>query len=247
LNPGQRRAAVDPADHSGLLPREEPRRRADQLHLDPVQPGGGAGSQRAAQRTMQPRVPVQVQAGRGCPHCLGSQLQPVEHQMGSGPQQLLVLAAGRLAFRAVADDDRPGPHPGDGGELAGGREPGAAAAGEPRRGDHLDQLPRPAVGRRAVGAQVGVQVHSLQQPGQAAAVGAIGVPGVPRQGAGGGHRGRPCPAAWRPAARPPAASSSALTTRRKRGTAVIERRSRYTAAAATAVRQSTVTASSQPD
>jgi len=51
--------------------------------------------------------------------------------MGSGPQQLLVLAAGGLAFRAVADDDRPAAGLGHSGELAGGGEPGAAAASEP--------------------------------------------------------------------------------------------------------------------
>jgi len=134
--------------------------------------------------------------------------------------------------------------PGDGGELAGGREPGAAAAGEPRCGDHLDQLPRPTVGRRPVGAQVGVQVHSLQQPGRG--LGARGAAIVPRQGVGGGHRGAPRSAAWRPAGWA-AASSSAVMTRRKRGIAVVERRSRTTTAAATAARQSTVTASSQPD
>ena len=93
---------------------------------------------------------------------LGGQLQPVQDQVRGGPQQCLVLVAGRLALGAVADDDRGALLARDGRELAVGGERRTAASGQAGRLDGVDEQGGAAtVGRLAVHLQVIRQVHRL--------------------------------------------------------------------------------------
>ncbi len=102
LERGQRGAAAEPVHHRGLLAGQEPRRGLGDRHAEPVQAAGGPFGQRA-QDLRAGRV-VQVQVRLGGADRLGGQLQAVQHEVGREPQQHLVLAAGRLALRAVGHD-----------------------------------------------------------------------------------------------------------------------------------------------
>ena len=147
LERGQRGAAAEPVHHRGLLAGQEPRRGLGDRHAEPVQAAGGPFGQRA-QDLRAGRV-VQVQVRLGGADRLGGQLQAVEHEVGREPQQHLVLAAGRLALRAVGHDHlaalaRAGP--GHRGQLPVHREGRAAPAGQAGRLDVGDEQVRRARG-----------------------------------------------------------------------------------------------------
>ncbi len=72
-----------------------------------------------------------------------------------------VLAAGGLGFRPVGNHDGATARRGhrDGAQLPSGRERGAAAAGQPRPLDGIDETAGIAERRRAVPVQVRAQIH----------------------------------------------------------------------------------------
>jgi len=115
-----------------------------------------------------PRVARHVEHGRVRAGCLRGKLQPVQHQVRGTPQQGFVLAAGRLALGAVADDHGGGPGLRGGGELTGDGEGGTAPAGQPGLGDLGHEPARAARNtERAVGGQVRAQVRGhAARPGQ---------------------------------------------------------------------------------
>ena len=63
-----------------------------------------------------------------------------EHELRRAAEEGLVLVAHRLALGAVRKHELPASHRGHRGELAAGREPGAAAAAEPARCCCVDQV-----------------------------------------------------------------------------------------------------------
>src|SRR6266567_107598 len=138
---------------------------------------------------------VQVQVRLGGADRLGGQLQPVEHEVRREPQQQFVLAAGRLALRAVGDDHLPGAAgAGHHGQLPVHREGRAAPAGQAGRLDFVDQhAGAPPVRGGAVPGQVGLEVFlgCRQQAGQPGSL--PGCPAWRRFIHGGGHRDT----AWR--------------------------------------------------
>ena len=93
---------------------------------------------------------------------LRGQLQAVEHEVRRELQQEFILAAGRLAFRAVGHDHRAAlahAGPGDRGQLPVHREGRAAAAGQAGRLDVGDERAGlVAVRRGTIASQVGAQV-----------------------------------------------------------------------------------------
>ena len=135
---------------------------------------------------------VQVQVRLGGADRLRGQLQAVEHEVRRELQQELVLAAGRLALRAVGHDHRAAlahAGPGDRGQLPVHREGRAAAAGQAGRLDVVDERAElVAVGSGAVAGQVGAQVlrRGRQQAGQPGSL--PGCPACRRFGYRRGHR-----------------------------------------------------------
>ena len=172
LNARPGRAPVDLAGQRRFLAGQEPRRRVDELDADAVQAGRGPLGQRRGESLVQPRVAMQVQDRAVGADRLGGQLQAVQDQVRRVPQQGLVLVAGRLALRAVADHDGPSPLAGHGRQLAVHGKGGAAPAGQAGRLDAGDQQPRAAaVGEPAEPGQVRRQGRRRarlggQQPGQ---------------------------------------------------------------------------------
>ena len=122
--PGRRRGG----DHGRLLAGQESRRGEHDRHGEPVPAAAGPSA-------IARRIRAGSLAGTGAPGCAdgpGGHLQPVQHQVGRGEQHR-VLVAGRLAFRAVGHDHRPGAAArGDRGEL---RCAGNAAPPRPVRPD----------------------------------------------------------------------------------------------------------------
>ena len=105
---------------------------------------------------------MQVQVRFGGADRLRGQLQAVEHQVRRELQQEFILAAGRLAFRAVGHDHRAAlahAGPGDRGQLPVHREGRAAPAGQAGRLDVGDERAGlVAVRRGTIASQVGAQV-----------------------------------------------------------------------------------------
>jgi hypothetical protein len=168
------------------------------VHRQPVEPGRLPGRDRGVQVPAQagPAGMNREQDGAGPAH-RGRDLQPVQDEVRGVPQDRGVLAAGGLALGAVAHDRgraaRRGP---DGGELAAGREPRAAPARQPGRGDLAEDAGGVQVRRhRAVHAQVigqgAVRVRTSRWPReQPGASGTRPVDRGQRQtGDGGRHRG----------------------------------------------------------
>ena len=76
----------------------------------------------------------------------GEELRAVEHQMGRPDEEELVLVAGRLALHGVHKDGAAGPAGVRHGELDGGREAGAAAAGQAGGLEHRHERVAPSGG-----------------------------------------------------------------------------------------------------
>ena len=95
-------------------------------------------------------VPVQADVDGVRTHRPGGQHGTVQHQVRRAGQQRLILAAGRLALRAVGDDHLPAVGLGHDGQLPVHREGRAAPAGQAGGLDITDQRAGPAPVRRRV-------------------------------------------------------------------------------------------------
>ena len=187
LERGQRGTAAEPVHQRRFLAGQEPRRGLRNRHAEAVQAARGSFGQRP--KDLRARRGVQVQVRFVGADRLGGQLQPVEHEVRRDPQQQFILAAGRLALRAVGDDHLPAAAPGHDGHLPVHREGRAAPAGQAGGLDVTDQHSGPPPVRRgAVPGEVAAQVFRCgrQQAGQPGSL--PGCPAWCRFADGRGHR-----------------------------------------------------------
>ena len=141
------------ADSSPAMKRSGGRTSASGTGAQPAAARSASARDTAAATWWRPSGTHTVTRSR--PAGRGEELRAVEHEMGRPDEQELVLVAGRLALHGVDDDGAAGPAGVRHGELDGGREAGAAPAGQARGLEHGDEGVAPAAGRRAVGSGTG--------------------------------------------------------------------------------------------
>ena len=136
----QRGLAVDVGDRGGLLAADVAARRRDDAQGGPAVARRAALVDGAQRRGPHPRVRALdvehhlVGADRG-----GGDHGAVDHEVRRVGEQDGVLAAGRLALRAVGDDHGPAPPARDGAQLEGAGDVSAAAPAQPAALDRVEQ------------------------------------------------------------------------------------------------------------
>ena len=209
MRPGRRegrlgRPAAQVLDDRGLLAGDVPAGDAGDLDRHRIDAERLAIGDRVFQAGQQIGfLAVHDQVGLIRPDRVRGQRDPIQDQMGHPGQQQPVLAASRLAFGAVGDDDRRALPGRDRAHLAAGRKAGTAPAGEPGPLDHLDQALRPLLpGAALVRGHHGqrqrpVQLLMFGQPGRVVVGDAgeqTGQPQLRRTVGGQGDRGHRAPA-----------------------------------------------------